>query len=34
MGATDVYVPRVNACTLCKAKAEVVEGAMLPRGKT
>lgn len=30
----DVYVPEVNAYTLCKAKAGDVEGATLPREKT
>ena len=34
MGVNDAYGPRVNACTLCKAKAEDVEDATLPREKT
>lgn len=30
----DAYVPEVNACTLCKAKAGDVDGATSPRPKT
>ena len=32
--ANDAYGPRVNAYTPCKAKAEDVAGAPLPRVKT
>ena len=34
MAVNDAYVPRVNACTRCRANAGDVEGATYPREKT